>query len=100
MSKIAKSLTELIGNTPMLELSGVARRYGTVARIVAKLESFNPGGSVKDRTALSMIEDAEARECCRPEPRLVEPTSGNTGWALPGLPAPEDTRRYSPCPRQ
>ena len=82
MSKIAKSLTELIGNTPMLELSGVARRYGTVARIVAKLESFNPGGSVKDRTALSMIEDAEARGVLSPGATIVEPTSGNTGVGL------------------
>ena len=82
MSKIAESLTELIGNTPMLELSGVARRYGTVARIVAKLESFNPGGSVKDRTALSMIEDAEARGVLSPGATIVEPTSGNTGVGL------------------
>lgn len=82
MSKIAKSLIDLIGHTPMLELSGVARRYGTVARIVAKLESFNPGGSVKDRTALSMIEDAEARGVLSPGATIVEPTSGNTGVGL------------------
>lgn len=82
MSKIAKSLIDLIGHTPMLELSGVARRHGAVARIVAKLESFNPGGSVKDRTALSMIEDAETRGTLMPGATIVEPTSGNTGVGL------------------
>lgn len=82
MSKIAKSLIDLIGHTPMLELSGVARRHGAVARIVAKLESFNPGGSVKDRTALSMIEDAETRGTLLPGATIVEPTSGNTGVGL------------------
>lgn len=82
MSKIAKSLIDLIGHTPMLELSGVARRHGAVARIVAKLESFNPGGSVKDRTALSMIEDAETRGTLMPGATIIEPTSGNTGVGL------------------
>lgn len=82
MSKIAKSLIDLIGHTPMLELSGVARRHGAVARIVAKLELFNPGGSVKDRTALSMIEDAETRGTLLPGATIVEPTSGNTGVGL------------------
>ncbi len=82
MSKIAKSLIDLIGHTPMLELSGVACRYGAVARIVAKLESFNPGGSVKDRTALSMIEDAETRGTLMPGATIIEPTSGNTGVGL------------------
>ena len=61
MSRIAKQLTDLIGNTPLLELTGISQKYGAYARIVAKLESFNPGGSIKDRTALSMIEDAEVR---------------------------------------
>lgn len=59
MSRIAKQLTDLIGNTPLLELTSISQKYGAYARIAAKLESFNPGGSVKDRTALSMIEDAE-----------------------------------------
>ena len=82
MSHIAKQMTELIGNTPMLELAGIARKYSLAARIVAKLESFNPGGSVKDRTALSMIEDAEARGLLVPGATIVEPTSGNTGVGI------------------
>ena len=61
MAKIAKKLTELIGHTPLMELSGYSRKYGLQENIVAKLESFNPAGSVKDRVALSMIEDAEER---------------------------------------
>lgn len=82
MSHIAKQMTELIGNTPMLELAGIARKYSLAARIVAKLESFNPGGSVKDRTALSMIEDAEVRGLLVPGATIVEPTSGNTGVGI------------------
>ena len=66
MSRIAKQLTDLIGNTPLLELTGISQKYGAYARIVAKLESFNPGGSIKDRTALSMIEDAEVRGILSP----------------------------------
>ena len=58
MAKIAKKLTELIGHTPLMELSGYSRKYGLQENIIAKLESFNPAGSVKDRVALSMIEDA------------------------------------------
>lgn len=61
MAKIAKKLTELIGHTPLMELSGYSRKYGLQENIIAKLESFNPAGSVKDRVALSMIEDAEKR---------------------------------------
>ena len=79
MSRIAK---QLIGNTPLLELTGISKKYGAYARIVAKLESFNPGGSVKDRTALSMIEDAEARGILSPGATIIEPTSGNTGVGI------------------
>ena len=61
MAKIAKNLTELIGHTPLMELTEYSRKYGLKRNIVVKLESFNPGGSVKDRVALAMIEDAEAR---------------------------------------
>lgn len=82
MSRIAKQLTDLIGNTPLLELTGISQKYGAYARIVAKLESFNPGGSIKDRTALSMIEDAEVRGILSPGATIIEPTSGNTGVGI------------------
>ena len=82
MAKIAKKLTELIGHTPLMELSGYSRKYGLQENIVAKLESFNPAGSVKDRVALSMIEDAEKRGVLKPGATIIEPTSGNTGVGL------------------
>jgi len=74
-----KDIKELIGGTPLLEISGLE---GQKARIALKLECFNPGGSVKDRTALSMIEDAEARGVLKPGATIIEPTSGNTGVGL------------------
>lgn len=76
---IYTKLTDIIGHTPMLELSGLE---GQCARLLLKLESFNPGGSVKDRTALSMIEDAEATGLLKPGATIIEPTSGNTGVGL------------------
>ena len=76
---IYNELTDLIGNTPMLRISGLANQ---VAELVVKLEYFNPGGSVKDRIALAMIEDAEARGILRAGATIVEPTSGNTGVGL------------------
>lgn len=82
MAKIAKKLTELIGHTPLLELAGYCSKYGLQRNIVAKLESFNPAGSVKDRVALAMIEDAEARGILKPGATIIEPTSGNTGVGL------------------
>lgn len=82
MAKIAKSLTELIGHTPLLELAGYSRKYGLKQNIIAKLESFNPAGSVKDRVALAMIEDAESRGLLSPGATIIEPTSGNTGVGL------------------
>lgn len=82
MAKIAKKLTELIGHTPLMELSGYSRKYGLEENIIAKLESFNPAGSVKDRVALSMIEDAEKRGVLKPGATIIEPTSGNTGVGL------------------
>ena len=82
MAKIAKKLTELIGHTPLMELSGYSRKYGLEENIIAKLESFNPAGSVKDRVALSMIEDAEKRGVLKPGATIIEPTSGNTGVRL------------------
>lgn len=82
MAKIAKKLTDLVGNTPLMELAGYSEKYNLQRNIVAKLESFNPGGSVKDRVALSMIEDAEARGALKPGATIIEPTSGNTGVGL------------------
>lgn len=82
MANIKNSLTELIGNTPLLELKKLENTYQTCARIIAKLEYFNPGGSVKDRIALAMIEDAEKKEILKPGSVIIEPTSGNTGVGL------------------
>ena len=82
MTKIATSLTQLVGNTPLLELTNYAKNHGLKARLVAKLEYFNPAGSVKDRIALAMVEDAEARGLIKPGDTLIEPTSGNTGVGL------------------
>ena len=82
MEKIAKHLTDLIGNTPLLDLTSFAQRRGSKARIVAKLEYFNPAGSVKDRAALSMIEQAERSGDLRSNGVIIEPTSGNTGIGL------------------
>ena len=79
---IAKKLTELIGNTPLLELGTFSAARGLKTPIIAKVEYFNPGGSVKDRIALAMIEDAEARGVLKPGATIVEPTSGNTGVGL------------------
>ena len=82
MTKIARKLTDLVGNTPLMELSGYSGKYGLEQNIIAKLEAFNPAGSVKDRVALSMIEDAEARGALKPGATIIEPTSGNTGVGL------------------
>ena len=82
MAKIAKNLTELIGRTPLMELAEYSRKYGLKQNIIAKLEAFNPAGSVKDRVALARIEDAEARGALKPGATIIEPTSGNTGVGL------------------
>lgn len=79
---IASKLTELIGHTPLLELGKYSRQHGVGTPIIAKIESFNPGGSVKDRIALAMIEDAEAKGMLHPGATIIEPTSGNTGVGL------------------
>ena len=79
---IAKSLTELIGNTPLLELNKFSKAQGLETPITVKVEFFNPGGSVKDRIALAMIEDAEAKGILKPGATIIEPTSGNTGVGL------------------
>ena len=82
MAKIAKQLTDLIGNTPLLELSKFSKAKGLDTPIIAKVEFFNPGGSVKDRIALAMIEDAEKKGLLKPGATIIEPTSGNTGVGL------------------
>ena len=82
MARIKKELTELIGGTPLLELSRLSRKHDAKAQVVAKLEYFNPGGSVKDRIALAMIEDAETKGILKPGAVIIEPTSGNTGVGL------------------
>lgn len=82
MAKIAKQLTKLIGHTPLLELTKFSASHGLQTPIIAKVEYFNPGGSVKDRIALAMIEDAEQRGILKPGATIIEPTSGNTGVGL------------------
>lgn len=82
MAAIAKKLTDLIGNTPLLEISNYNNNKGLEATLIAKVEYFNPGGSVKDRIALAMIEDAEAKGLLKPGALIIEPTSGNTGVGL------------------
>ena len=82
MTKIAKQLTELIGRTPLLELNNYSASKGLQSPIIAKVEFFNPGGSVKDRIALAMIEDAEQKGLLKPGATIIEPTSGNTGVGL------------------
>ena len=82
MAKIAKKLTELIGNTPLVELGTFSRNKGIETPLIAKVEYFNPAGSVKDRIALAMIEDAEKKGILKPGATIIEPTSGNTGVGL------------------
>lgn len=82
MTRIARQITELIGHTPLLELSNYNRNKRLKAHLIGKLEYFNPAGSVKDRVALAMIEDAERSGRLRPGATLIEPTSGNTGVGL------------------
>lgn len=80
--KIAKDLTQLIGNTPLLEVIRIEKLLNLKARVLVKLESFNPGGSVKDRIAYAMIEEAEREGAIKPGDTIIEPTSGNTGIGL------------------
>ncbi|HZK94973.1 MAG TPA: cysteine synthase A [Prolixibacteraceae bacterium] len=82
MSKIAKNLTDLIGNTPLLELSNFNKKHNLDATIIAKLESFNPASSVKDRIGFAMIDTAEKQGLLNKDTVIIEPTSGNTGIAL------------------
>lgn len=92
MKKIVNSILELVGDTPMVELERLGRDAGAVARVVAKVELFNPAGSVKDRVALAMVERAEADGTLRPGATIIEPTSGNTGVGLALVSALKDYR--------
>lgn len=87
MSKIYKSADQLIGGTPLLELSGIEKEYGLKARLLAKLEYFNPAGSVKDRVAKAMLDEAEKTGELKPGAVIIEPTSGNTGIGLAAVAA-------------
>ena len=82
MGNIHKSITEIIGNTPLLELTHIEKDYELKATLLAKLEYFNPSGSIKDRAAIAMIEDAEEKGLLKPDSVIIEPTSGNTGIGL------------------
>ena len=92
MSKIYTSAYQLIGGTPLLELTHLEKELGLEAKILAKLEYFNPAGSVKDRIALAMIEDAEAKGTLKPGAKVIEPTSGNTGIGLASVAAAKGYR--------
>lgn len=92
MAKIYTSADQLIGHTPLLELTHLEKKYGLKAKVVAKLEYFNPAGSVKDRIAKAMLDDAEAKGELKPDTEIIEPTSGNTGIGLAAVAA---ARGYS-----
>ena len=92
MSKIYKSALELIGNTPLVELTGIENKYNLEGKILAKLEYFNPSGSVKDRIAKEMIEEAERKGEIKPGSTIIEPTSGNTGIGLAAIAAAKGYR--------
>jgi cysteine synthase A len=87
MAKVYTSLTELIGKTPLLELSNYEKKHDLKAKVIGKLEYFNPAGSVKDRIAKAMIEDAEQKGLLKPDSVIIEPTSGNTGIGLASVAA-------------
>lgn len=87
MAKIYKSASELIGNTPLVEFTGIEKKYGLKAKILAKLEYFNPAGSVKDRIAFEIISEAEKSGKLKPGGTIIEPTSGNTGIGLASIAA-------------
>ena len=98
MSKIYTSIDQLIGNTPLLELRNFEKTHQLNAKILVKLESFNPGGSVKDRVARAMVDDAEARGLLKPGSVLIEPTSGNTGIGLAAVAAARGYRMIVTMP--
>ena len=92
MSRIAQSLTQLIGNTPLLELTNFSKKNNIKAKLIAKLEYFNPAGSVKDRVGYAMIIDAEEKGLLKPGAVIIEPTSGNTGVGLAMVSASKEYR--------
>ena len=96
MTKIYRSLTDLIGNTPLLELTNYNRKFTPQATIIAKLEYFNPAGSAKDRIAMAMIDDAEARGLLQKDSVIIEPTSGNTGIGLASVASARGYRTTMP----
>lgn len=98
MGKIYKSVSELIGRTPLLEVAGIEKEAGLKARLLVKLEMFNPAGSVKDRVARKMIEDAEAQGVVKAGATIIEPTSGNTGIGLAAVAASKGYRAILTMP--
>ena len=92
MGKVYTSVEQLIGGTPLLELTHIEEKFGLEARLLAKLESFNPAGSAKDRVAYEMIRDAEERGILKPGSVIIEPTSGNTGIGLAAVAVPRGYR--------
>ncbi len=92
MAKVYTSVEQLIGGTPLLELTHIEEKFGLEARLLAKLESFNPAGSAKDRVAYEMIRDAEERGLLKPGSVIIEPTSGNTGIGLAAVAVPRGYR--------
>lgn len=98
MAKIYKSASELIGNTPLVEVTNIEKELGLEATVLVKLEYFNPAGSVKDRVALSMIEDAEEKGLLKEGSVIIEPTSGNTGIGLAAIAAAKGYRAILTMP--
>ena len=87
MANIYTSAQQLVGNTPLLQLTNIMKREGLSATVLGKLESWNPAGSVKDRVALNMLDEAEAKGILKPGATIIEPTSGNTGIGLASVAA-------------
>ena len=100
MSNIKTNITELIGKTPLLELSNISIKNKVQSKIVAKLEYFNPAGSVKDRIAKAMIEDAESKGLLNKDSVIIEPTSGNTGIGLASVSSSKGYKLILTMPEQ